>query len=137
MRDYDRMRKVRSRLTEDDVKYIRRRLAYGDGTRREIAKEFGLSKGAIDRIATGDTWAWVGDERLDQGLMHQAVEAGSYSAAGVAKAQAEVQDEIAASLARFQKLAAQAQPKPNIVERVTNRLTDRSSDGGGGDAESA
>lgn len=44
-----------AKLTEEQVLEIRRRKANGDRT-LDLAKEYGLTKGAINRLASGKTW---------------------------------------------------------------------------------
>lgn len=48
----------RRKLSEDDVRRIRNRIAQGE-YRRTIAPDFGVNKGCIDKIAEGCTWAWL------------------------------------------------------------------------------
>jgi hypothetical protein len=48
----------RTKLTEDDVRDIRKASARG-ATRREVAERFGVSTQAIFSIATGRTWRHV------------------------------------------------------------------------------
>jgi hypothetical protein len=129
----DGMRKLRTHLTEDNVREIRRRLLLGEA-RLALGREFQLSKGAIDRIATRSTFDWVSD---DPNEAPRTVPI-NYSAVGVAKVRQEAQEREEhaqegweASLAALQaKLAAKVQPKIDVVELVANRLTDRSSDSG-------
>jgi hypothetical protein len=92
--------RYRTNLSDDDVRVIRRRLALGE-SRRALAAEFHLSKGAVDRIAWRDTFAWVPDDP-DMSLAVT-----NYSAAGFAKAQAEQTTALAkgweASAAKLQR----------------------------------
>lgn len=45
-------------LNEETVQAVKRRLKFGD-RRRDIASDFGVSLSAIDRINSGQNWAWV------------------------------------------------------------------------------
>ena len=47
-----------ARLTETLVREIRRRVAAGT-SRREVARDLGFSRSAIDRAASGETWGHV------------------------------------------------------------------------------
>jgi hypothetical protein len=47
-----------SRLTQQQVREIKRRIAAGDCKPR-IAADFGVTRGAIWHIAVGNTWAWL------------------------------------------------------------------------------
>jgi len=49
-----------SKLTEEDVRKIRKRL--GKETQRVIAMDFNVSQQTISRIATGKLWGWVKEE---------------------------------------------------------------------------
>jgi hypothetical protein len=51
-------RSGQSKLTADQVRAIRGRLAAGE-THREIAAAFGVSQPCITFIATGATWGWL------------------------------------------------------------------------------
>lgn len=48
-----------AKLTEDDVRAIRTLYAQGSCSRAELAKQFCVSKSAVDHIATGRKWAHV------------------------------------------------------------------------------
>lgn len=47
-----------SRLTETQVRSIRRRAAAGE-TQRKLAEEFGCARGTIANIIQGKTWGWL------------------------------------------------------------------------------
>lgn len=47
-----------TKLTEAKVRRIRNRLADG-GSRRKVAAEFNVTRGAINSIAKGESWAWL------------------------------------------------------------------------------
>lgn len=47
-----------SRLTEDDVRVIRRRIAAGDGD-KDIASDYGVTPAAIFLIRSGKNWKWL------------------------------------------------------------------------------
>ena len=47
-----------ARLTRDQVRDIRRRLAVGDSQRR-IAKDFGIHQPAVAHIKSGRNWGWL------------------------------------------------------------------------------
>jgi len=49
----------RSKLTEDDVREIRRLAASKAMFQREIAKQFGVSIVTVEKILAGTTWAWL------------------------------------------------------------------------------
>jgi hypothetical protein len=51
-------RNGRAKLTEDDVREIRRRLAAGDLGYR-IAEDYGVTKQLISRIKVGKAWGWL------------------------------------------------------------------------------
>jgi len=63
---YNRGQRSDSPLTKQDVVEIKRKLADGEKTQREIAEEFGVVRGCIANIATGRNWSRVeisgGDE---------------------------------------------------------------------------
>lgn len=48
-----------SRLTADEVREIRRRAATGAERQRDIAADFGVSKGAVAAIVAGRNWGWL------------------------------------------------------------------------------
>jgi len=52
------MRHHSSKLTEDDIMDIRKLL--GVKLHREIADMYGVSRGAISKIARGESWKGVG-----------------------------------------------------------------------------
>ncbi|MEV1013731.1 MULTISPECIES: helix-turn-helix domain-containing protein [unclassified Micromonospora] len=47
-----------ARLTEDNVREIRRRLAAGEGS-GSVAREYGVAKATVLRVKTGETWRHV------------------------------------------------------------------------------
>lgn len=49
--------KSTAKLTADDARHIRARLAMGTKTEAELAIEYGVQKECIRRIRTGQTWA--------------------------------------------------------------------------------
>lgn len=48
-----------AKLTEDQVREIRRRYTVGDCTHRQLSREFGIDHGHIRRIVIGDSWRHV------------------------------------------------------------------------------
>jgi hypothetical protein len=51
-----------AKLTEDDVREIRRRYREGGITQSELGREYGLTQGGIGHIVLGTRWAHVRDE---------------------------------------------------------------------------
>lgn len=49
---------TQAKITEDQVREIKRRLAGGESG-SELAKEFGLKQPTISNIKTGATWGWL------------------------------------------------------------------------------
>lgn len=47
-----------SKLTESEVREIRKRIAAGESTRK-VAKDFGISSPAVSKIARRETWAHI------------------------------------------------------------------------------
>lgn len=47
------------KLTEDDVREIRKKIKAGKTTLKIIAKQFGVTDMQISRIKSGENWAWV------------------------------------------------------------------------------
>lgn len=54
-----------AKLSEAQVREIRRRYAAGDTTHRQLAKEFGVEKSTVGRIVLGIIWRHVTDEVSD------------------------------------------------------------------------
>ncbi|WP_238538481.1 hypothetical protein [Nitrolancea hollandica] len=52
-------RNGRAKLTDDDVRAIRRIFASGGITRRDLAKQFGVSNVVIGNILSGKSWSHV------------------------------------------------------------------------------
>lgn len=50
--------RVSRKLTESDVREIKKRLASGE-KQKDIAEEFGVFKSTISKINIGETWSWV------------------------------------------------------------------------------
>lgn len=50
-----------SKLTEDDVREIRRRVAAGE-RQKDLLDEYGVSKSVMSRAVTGETWGHVKDD---------------------------------------------------------------------------
>jgi len=48
-----------SKLTEEEVREIKRRYENGDAIQRELAEEFDMGQTQISRIVRGERWAWV------------------------------------------------------------------------------
>ena len=48
----------RSKLTENDVREIRKRLAQGELSQRDIGNEFGVSNQTVSNIKLGKNWNW-------------------------------------------------------------------------------
>ena len=46
-------------LTDAKARELRDWCLYGEGTQREIAAEFGVSRSTVSDIATGKTWGWL------------------------------------------------------------------------------
>jgi hypothetical protein len=53
----------RTKLTDAKAREIRGAALYGEATHAEIAAQFGVSAVTVSHIATGKTWAWLGDDR--------------------------------------------------------------------------
>ena len=47
-----------AKLTEQDVREIRRRLSFGE-SQRSLAIRFGVSRTAVSAISSGRNWAWL------------------------------------------------------------------------------
>jgi hypothetical protein len=126
------MRRLRSNLTDHDVRTIRARLAVGV-PRLELAREYQLSKGAIDRIATRTTFDWVPDDATSP-----AVAPINYSAAGVAKARQDYEAQLArdmeASVAMLaQKIARGEAAAPSVAKTtISQESADRAAAFGAG-----
>lgn len=54
-----------SKLTEDDIRYIRKRYAIGDISQRELAKEMGIRQPQICAIINRVRWKYVKDSDND------------------------------------------------------------------------
>lgn len=52
-------RNASNKLSEDDVRAIRQRLAVGGESHRGLAEEYGVGKTIIGSIATGKKWGWL------------------------------------------------------------------------------
>jgi hypothetical protein len=51
----------RAKLTEEDVREIRRRYAAGGVTQRALADEFGVKSETVGNAISGRTWGWLTD----------------------------------------------------------------------------
>jgi hypothetical protein len=49
----------RHKLTDDKARAIRDRCRYYEGTRAEIAADFGVSESTVSDITSGRTWRWL------------------------------------------------------------------------------
>lgn len=61
MDSFSRDRGANQKLLRSDVVTIRKRVAGGE-TQRALAREYGVSPGAINSIIKRRTWAWLADD---------------------------------------------------------------------------
>jgi len=54
-----------SKLSENQVREIKRKLQDGDTSQRELAEEYGVVRGCISNIATGRRWSHISVEEVE------------------------------------------------------------------------
>jgi len=105
MRNYRPAQRTNTRLTEADVRSMRLRHAQGKASTRELSLEYGLATESVRKILRRETWAMVSEEGP-----------GAPAEAWVRPPPSD--EEIAASLKRFQALIAPTSEKlmPSLDE---------------------